>query len=109
MNRSSFSIILGILLTNLASLLSADGKPSYTYTGEVAGLYCSACSGIVKECIGRIEGVTRVKITRGNKEGTPAKLEIISSSPDLTREAAVKALGDHAKSYDIRSLKRSGG
>lgn len=109
MNRSSFTIIIGILVTNLAALLSADDKPSYTYTGEVAGLYCSACSGIVKECLGKLNGVTKVKITHGNKEGAPAKLEIISTSPDLTREAAMKALGEHAKSYDIRSLKRSVG
>lgn len=109
MTRSSFSIILGILVTNLATLLYAADKPSYTYTGEIAGLYCSACSGIVKECLGKLDGVTKVKITHGSQESAPAKLEITSTSPGLTREAAVKALGDHAKSYDIRSLKRTGG
>ncbi len=109
MNRSSFRIILGILAVTLATMLRAGDKPAYTYTGEVAGLYCSACSSIVKECLGKLDGVTSVKIMHGDKEGAPAKLEVVSTSPALTRDAAVKALGEHAKSYDIRTLKRSGG
>lgn len=96
--------LLLILITALAAPLLAADKPAYTYTGEVAGVMCSACSNHVKTCLSTLEGVTSVKVLRAEKEGAPAKLEVVSTSPSLTREAAVKALGEQAKHYEIRSL-----
>lgn len=98
--------LLLFLLTLLFATATRAADPTYTYRGEVAGVMCSACSNHVKEALNKLPGVTHVKITLGEKEGLP-KLTVISTSPDITREAAVKALGDQAKMYDIRSLKRA--
>lgn len=39
------------------------------------------------------------------KDGGVPRLEVTATSALLTKEDAVKALGDYAKTYDIRSLK----
>ena len=96
--------LLTLLLAILPSLLPATDRQLYTYEGEVAGVVCSACSSRVKAALSRLEGVTAVKITLGKDGGAP-RLEISSTSPSLTSEAAVKALGDDAKMYHIRNLK----
>lgn len=96
--------ILILVITSTASLLRADDKPAYTYTGEVAGVMCSACSNTVKKSLAKLDGVTSVKVLRAEKEGAPAKLEVTATTATLTKETAVKALGEHAKFYDIRSL-----
>lgn len=89
----------------LASLLSTAAlaaDPLQTYEGEVAGLFCSACSSHVKAALEQIDGVESVKILAAPKGGLP-RLRLTSRRP-LTREQAVAALGDKAKLYDIRSL-----
>ena len=96
-------VLLFAVVTPL--LRASEPTPPHTYRGEVAGVMCSACSNHVKTALSKLEGVTSVKVTRG-EPGAPAKLEVVSSSLNLTREAAVKALGDYSKTYDIRSLKR---
>ncbi|MEY4483914.1 MAG: hypothetical protein RL693_1366 [Verrucomicrobiota bacterium] len=98
--------LLLLLLTLFLVPQTPAADPTYTYRGEVAGVMCSACSSHVKEALNKLPGVTSVKITIADKEGLP-KLVVISTSPDITREAAVKALGEQAKMYDIRSLKRA--
>ncbi len=93
------------LLLTLASLLSAAvlaADPLQVYEGEVAGLFCSACSSHVKAALERIDGVESVKILAAPKGGLP-RLRVTSRRP-LTRDQAVAALGDKAKLYDIRSL-----
>jgi len=89
----------------LASLLSTAAlaaDPLQTYEGEVAGLFCSACSSHVKAALEQIDGVESVKILAAPNGGLP-RLRLTSRRP-LTREQAVAALGDKAKLYDIRSL-----
>lgn len=96
----TLTALLGLLLSQ-----SHATESSYCYQGEVSGVVCSACAGNVKAALLKIEGVQEVKITL-NKEGGNPRLTIFSNSPDLTREAAVKALGKAADHYDIRSLKK---
>ena len=83
----------------------ADKAPTYVYHGEVAGVMCSACSGRVKAALSQLEGVKEVKITIGKDGGAP-KLKVVSTSPGLTQDAAVKALGEDAKMYRIAGFKR---
>lgn len=98
-------LILAAICLFTSMLQAADSKPAtYTYQGEVAGVMCSVCSGHVKAVLSKLDGVTAVKITLG-KDGAPPRLEVISTSPELTKEAAIKALGDKASQYQIRSLK----
>lgn len=93
------------LLSTLVTLLSAAvlaTEPLHVYEGEVAGIFCSACSTHVKAALERIDGVQSVKILGTPKGGLP-RLRVTSRRP-LTRAQAVAALGDKAKLYDIRSL-----
>ncbi len=78
-------------------------EPVQSYEGEVAGIFCSACSSHVKAALSKIDGVQSVKITTADKGGLP-KLKITSTKP-LTLEIAVQALGEKAKMYHIQSLK----
>ena len=84
----------------------ADKAPTYVYQGEVAGVMCSACSGRVKAALSQLDGVKEVKITIGKDGGVP-KLKVVSTSPGLTQDAAVKALGEDAKMYRIAGFKRA--
>lgn len=97
--------LLLLVCAFLANFLQATPPQTttYTYQGEIAGVMCSVCSGHVKEALGKLDGVTQVKITLG-KEGSLPRLEIISTSPNLTKEAAIKALGSKAEDYQIHSL-----
>jgi copper chaperone CopZ len=90
-----------IWLVLVCQSFAAD--PVQKYEGEVAGIFCSACSSHVKAALLTIDGVQSVKITTADKGGLP-KLLITSTKP-LTREAAIQALGEKAKMYHIQSLK----
>lgn len=98
---------LAYLLTTLClglTLHAADAKPQ-KYEGQVAGIFCSACSSHVKAALMTIEGVQSVKITTAPKNGLPKLIITTTSAKPLTQEMAVKALGDKAKMYHIQSLK----
>lgn len=94
-----------ILLISIITITSCDGSDPvvFVYQGEVAGVMCSACSNHVETALKKLPGVRSVTVTGGKDGGLP-RLEVVSTSAALTREDAVKALGDDAKSYDIRAL-----
>ncbi|MCF7785160.1 MAG: hypothetical protein K9N47_03505 [Prosthecobacter sp.] len=96
------------LLTLVLSLITlatcTAGDPvKFVYQGEVAGIMCIHCTNKVEAAMKKLPDVQSVKVTRDEKGGLP-KLEIIATNAKITREDAVKALGDDAKMYDIRSL-----
>ncbi len=92
-----------VLLFNATSCIAGD-PVKFVYQGEVAGIMCIHCTNKVEAAMKKLSGVQSVKITRNEKGGLP-KLEIIAPNATITREDAVKALGDDAKMYDVRSLK----
>jgi len=97
-----------LTLTAMTGLLlgqSQAADATFCYQGEVSGVVCNACATNVKEALLKLDGVQDVKITL-NKEGGNPRLTILSKSPALTREVAVKALGKAADHYDIRSLEK---
>ncbi|MFC5457899.1 hypothetical protein [Prosthecobacter fluviatilis] len=96
------TLLLGLLL--LSTSCTADEPVTFVYEGEVAGIMCIHCTNKVEAAMKKLPDVQSVKITRDEKGGLP-KLEIVAANAKLTREDAVKALGDDAKMYDIRSLK----
>ena len=100
------NILLILIAFALPSFAFADKAPTYVYQGEVAGVMCSACSGRVKAALSKLDGVKEVKITIGKDGGAP-KLKVVSTSPSLTQDAAVKALGEDAKMYRIAGFKRA--
>ncbi|WP_397380394.1 heavy-metal-associated domain-containing protein [Prosthecobacter sp.] len=96
------TFILSLLFT--ATSCTAGDPVTFVYQGEVAGIMCIHCTNKVEAAMKKLPDVQSVKITRNEKGGLP-KLEIIATNARITREDAVKALGDDAKMYDIRSLK----
>lgn len=102
---SSMKHLLTLLLSLIAITSCVAGDPvQFVYHGEVAGIMCIHCTHKVESALSKMEGVRTVKVTRNESGGLP-KLEIIAACATLTREDAVKALGDDAKMYDIRSLR----
>lgn len=85
--------------------LRAGEKPVYTYEGRISGVYCSACSAKVKAALGKLDGVSKVKITAAEELGVQALL-VLSTSPGLTKEAAIAALGVSAKEFTILQFGR---
>lgn len=93
------------LLLSFITLASCGADPAtFVYQGEVAGVMCSACSNHVETALKKLPGVQSVTITAAKGGGLP-KLEVTATSATITREDAVKALGEEAKTYDVRSLK----
>lgn len=92
-----------ILLLLATSLLRAADPALHTYKGEVAGVMCSACSNHVQTALKTLPGVRDVTIQPAKQGGLPV-LTIVSSSAAITKEAAVKALGDKASQYVIQGL-----
>lgn len=88
----------------LASAITGAADPSlHTYRGEVAGVVCTACSAHVEEALSHIPGVKSVKIVKNPKGGLP-QIELTATVATITRQDAVKALGEDAKSYDVQTL-----
>jgi len=94
-----------ILLFTISITLTAAEPPTKRYEGEVAGIFCSACSSHVKAALMTIEGVKSVKITTAPKGGLPKLIITSQSTKPITQEMAIKALGEKAKMYHIQSLK----
>lgn len=94
-----------ILLVSLITVITSCGAEpvTFVYQGEVAGVMCSACSSHVEAALKKLPGVQSVTITAAKEGGLP-RLEVVSTSAKLTREDAIKALGDQAEDYQVRSL-----
>ena len=95
-------LLLSLLF--VATACTAGDPVKFVYQGEVAGIMCIHCTNKVETAMKKLPNVQSVKITRDEKGGLP-KLEIVATNATITREDAVKALGDDAKMYDVRSLK----
>ncbi len=96
-------VLLLALLAALTSSHAADPAPSHRYQGEVSGVSCASCSKKVKTSLEKLPGVTSVKLTNAGTAGV-AKIEIASTSADITKASAIKALGESAADYTIITL-----
>ena len=83
--------------------LAAD--PVFEYNGQVAGVVCQVCSGKVKHALESLPGVKNVKLKSSKTPGV-AVIELESTSSELSKEAAIKALGKDSASYVITSFAR---
>jgi copper chaperone CopZ len=95
--------LLTFLLLATTGLLHAADPALHTYKGEVAGVMCSACSNHVQTALKTLPGVKDVTVLPAKNGGLPV-LTVTSTSAALTKEAAIKALGDKANQYVIQSL-----
>jgi copper chaperone CopZ len=95
-------IIIALALVQ-SRALAAD--PVFEYSGQVAGVVCQVCSGKVKHLLEALPGVKNVKLKSSKTPGV-AIIELESTSPELSKETATKALGKESTSYVITSFKR---
>jgi len=108
--RRFLALTLLALLPSFAS--AADPAPApapaalnYQYKGGIAGVACAACSKHVKTALQKLPGVTSLKVVPTGTSGL-ATIEITSTSPDITKESAILALGKQADAYQIQKLSR---
>lgn len=104
MKTTLICLIAAIGSLSSASLLAGESG-SHHYRSEVAGMMCSACAAKVKAAFSSLEGVKTVKIKAG-KDGAAPTVELVSSSEELTRADAVKALGEDAKTFVVQTFER---
>lgn len=95
--------LLATLLSSLSLANAADTPAPHLYKGEIAGVSCAACSKKIKISLEKLPGVTSVKLTATETAGV-AKIEIASTSAEITKATAIKALGKAADDYTVISL-----
>jgi copper chaperone CopZ len=96
-------LLASLLLFLQTAAFAAD--PVFEYTGQVSGVVCQVCSGKVKHALESLPGVKNVKLKSSKTPGV-AVIELESTSSELSKDAAIKALGKEADSYAITSFKR---
>jgi copper chaperone CopZ len=94
--------LLTALLSSLTFAQAAD-PATHLYKGEIAGVSCAACSKKIKKSLGQLPGVTSIKLLPAEASGV-AKIEIASTSAEITKASAIKALGKSAEEYTIITL-----
>lgn len=101
--KITFLTLVLAIFSSVLSTLAGDTPATVRYEAEVAGVMCSACSKKVQTAMEKLEGVSSVKV-KASKEPNVALVIITSTSATLSKEAAIKALGSDASSYNVRSL-----
>lgn len=100
-------LLIPAFVLSLSVIVSAAEPSQATdYTATVNGVVCAACKEHVTVALKKLPGVETVSFARGDKEGT-ATVTFNSSSASLTKDDAVKALGDDAKTYQVLSLEKA--
>ena len=98
--------LLTALIGSLTLVHAADPPSAHVYKGEIAGVVCAACSKKVKASLEKLPGVTSIKLIPGGESGI-AKIVIASTSADITKATAIKALGKDAEDYTIITLEET--
>ena len=100
-------LLAATLFLSLVSMAAAaDPAKATDYTATVNGVVCSACKAHVTAARKKLPGVETVSFAKGDKEGA-AVVTFNSTAPALTKDDAVKALGEDAKIYEVLSLEKS--
>lgn len=107
----SFVSLLLLTLTAWISPVAAGEKPEVrtVYSATVAGMNCLQCKRLVKKSLSGLEGVDKSSFTMdpGAVAGTTV-VSFASTSAKLTREQAVRSLGEHAARYVITEFGPTG-
>ncbi len=97
---------LSFSLLTLAHAADPATSAATDYTATVSGVVCAACKAHVAAAFKKLPGVDNVSFARGDKAGT-ATVTFNSSSTALTKDDAVKALGEDSKTYEVVSLEKA--
>jgi len=102
MTRHTFFLALFALFST--SALAGDAPVNYV--AEMSGMVCAGCKDHVTAAFTKLDGVSKVQIAPGDKPGTQ-KVTVTSTSPSLTKEQAIAALGASATTYLVHEWKKS--
>ena len=91
--------VLSLLST--AVVLASEVVP-VKYTATMTGLVCSSCKKTVRESFTKM-GASKIEIKPGAKEGEQL-VTFESTNAKLTKDEAVKALGEAAKEFNVVAL-----
>ena len=104
--RLLFLLVPALAATLLSFARAEEPAKATDYTATVNGVVCSACKAHVTAAIKKLPGVDTVSFAKGDKDGT-AIVTFNSTAPALTKEDAVKALGEDAKEFEVLSLEKA--
>lgn len=90
-----------LALASTALIFAEDAKP-VKYTATMTGVVCSACKKTVRDSFTKI-GASKIEIKAGAKAGEQT-VTFESANAKLTKEEAVKALGEAAEEFKILAL-----
>lgn len=93
-----------LTLTSAGLLLAEDAKP-VKYTATMTGVVCSACKKTVRSSFTKI-GASKIEFKAGAKEGQQT-VTFESNNPKMTKEEAIKALGEAAEEFKVLTLAAS--
>ena len=103
------SLFLALALGFSSTLaFAADTANPISYKATVTGVVCSSCKMHITAALKKLPSVDHIEFSRGEKEGTQ-NISFSSTAPGLTKEDAVKALGDESSRYEILSLDKAKG
>lgn len=71
----------------------------------MTGVTCNGCKATVTAAFKRISSVRSVEVTAGPKTGTQVVI-VKAASEELTKDQAVKALGDRARRFIVVDWKQ---
>jgi copper chaperone CopZ len=96
------SIMRGALsLLALAAIsIQAYASDAVTYVAGMTGVTWGGCKVHVREAFSKLEGVSKVEIAVGDQPGTQ-KVTVTSTSGSITKDQAVKSLGEEASRYVV--------
>jgi copper chaperone CopZ len=104
--RFLFLLVPALAVTLFFIAKAEEPSKATDYTATVNGVVCAACKAHVTAAIKKLPGVETVSFAKGDKDGT-AVVTFNSTAPALTKDDAVKALGEDAKEFEVLSLEKS--
>jgi copper chaperone CopZ len=100
------ALSVGLGLSLISSGHAAEPTKATDYAATVKGVVCSACKEHITVALKKLPGVETVSFAKGDKADT-AVVTFNSTAPALTKEDAVKALGEDAKHYEVVTLEKA--
>ena len=96
------AIVAALFVTATAAFADTD------YVVKVSGMSCAGCKAHVREAFSKLEGVKAdsIRIEAATEKGQQ-KITFTSSSEGLTKDLAVKSLGDAAKRYVVERFEKA--
>ena len=97
-------LLLFLIAFNLP--LHAADTARTKYSATVTGIVCQECKATVTAALKTLPGVAEVGFAKGAKPGLQT-VTFAAASDALSKEDAVRALGEHAKEFIIQSFDKT--